>query len=295
MEWILLSILCAIVTSLIIVLSKPQMYNHESLEFAASTRLWVLIFSIPLFAYFFNILMKISASEIELIYISSLVDSLAYWLTFKSVKHIPIERISPFLYLEVVFVFLFGIAFFKEVPSTLGIMGILVVLLSILLIQYKTNVGFRALLRNAHLLKYTTIILLSTVYYALFKILSRYILHYKNINFIQFVILLNLFNVINSLMLIYVVEKYPPTLFLRKFFLKDKITALIGFFILLQIITEYGAYLLASDAAYVSAIKMLYVVFSIFLASIFYKEKYPLVIYLIAILSFIGVGMIILA
>jgi len=293
MEWIILGVLCAIATSLIIVISKTKMYDHESIEYATSVRVIAFFFTLPLIAYYFLKIKTISQYEVILIYVGSLLNTIAYWLTFKSVKHIDIDKISPFLNLEVVFVFLFGYLFFLEMPSTLGIIGISLILISILAIEYKTKVNFRSFIRNPNILKYTTIIFLSTLYYALFKILSRYVLHYQQINFIEFIVLLNIFNAFNSILLVSLVEHTTPITFFKKLFVKDITSIGVGLLTLIQILTEYSAYSLTTNSAYVSAIKMLYVIFSIFIAQIVYKEKYSKDIYAISSISLLGAILII--
>ncbi|GEM_PF-5049054 len=295
MEWIILGMLCAITTSLIIVLSKTKMYDHESIEYATSIRLIVFILTLPLVIYYFLKIKTISQHEVILVYVGSLLNTIAYWLTFKAVKHTDIDKISPFLNLEVVFVFLFGYLFFSEMPSLTGIIGILLIFLSILAIEYKTKINFRSFIRNPNILKYTSIICLSTLYYALFKILSRYVLHYQQINFIEFIVLLNIFNAFNSMLLVSLVENVTPIAFLKKLFVKDVTSLGIGLLTLVQILTEYSAYSLTTNSAYVSAIKMLYVIFSIFIAQIVYKEKFSRDIYAISSISFLGALLIIIS
>ncbi len=288
MEWIILSFLTAITISVIVVMSKKHIYDHESIEYSTSIRIFTALLTLPFLFYYIIYIKKTSIYEIGIIYIASIINMIAFWLFFKSIKHMDIHKVSPLLNLETIFIFLFALLLFNETPTVLSLVGIALLITSIFLIEYRQKPGFRNTMKNLLTSRYVLVVIISVIYYSLFKILSRYLLYYQKINFFDFFIFLNIFNAINGILLVSLVETISPLTFFRKYFVKSKIVFLISLLTLLQILTEYAAYVLTPNVAYVASIRMLYVVFAMYLANILLGEKYPNTIYLLSIIAFIG-------
>ncbi len=284
MLWIIFTVASALIVSTLIYLSKKEIQRHESIEYATTLRFWMFVLSLPFLlfmSYDFNL------SAIFLMYLASWFNVFGYWFLFKSVKHMDLSLVSPFLNLEVLFVLVFAWWFYGESLSILSIVGLVLLVGGLMSLE----VSKRNLLKPVKLIfseKYHGVVVLSALFYALFKVISRYVLKYQGVDLWQYLFLTNLFVVINFLIAIRVVEGFNPF-----HVLKVKIEHIHNLPILValnfsQMITEYAAYKLAPRAVFVSALKSTYTLFNQFFAWKLKKRKKKIRNVVVSVIVLIG-------
>lgn len=284
MLWVILAISSALIVSTLIYLSKKEIQRHESIEYATTLRFWMFILSFPflfLMNYDFNIV------AIVLMYIASWFNVFGYWFLFKSVKHMDLSLVSPFLNLEIVFVLTLAWWFYGESLSILSVFGLVLLVGGLMSLE----ISRKNFLRPIKLLfndKYHSIVVLSALFYALFKVISRYVLKYQSVDLWQYLFLTNLFVVINFMIVIKVVENLNPF-----HVLKVKIENIHNLPILValnfsQMVTEYAAYKIAPKAVFVSALKSTYTLFNQFFAWKLKKRKKKIKNVVVSVVVLIG-------
>ena len=281
--WILFAFITALSTSFISVIMKKHLRNQETIEYATTIRLNILLGSIPLIF----LISPISKELIALIYLGSWFNVFGYWFFSKSIKHMDLSLSSPFLNFEVVFILLFSFLFLGESLSTLSIIGILIVLLGVYILESRESV--REVLRQVFREKYHVIALTSTMTYGIMKVISRYLLAYKSLDILTFIFYNNLFVGLNFLILISLVEKQDPlTIISTKLYYNGNIHRL-TILTFTQLASEFMAFSLAPAAALVTVIKMSYSLFNEYFAYTLYKEKITRKRILGAVIIFVGI------
>ncbi|NPA38596.1 MAG: DMT family transporter [Candidatus Nanohaloarchaeota archaeon] len=258
MIWVILALLSAIIVSVLIYLSKKEIQRHESIEYATTMRFWMFALSLPLLVLANT---YITTKALYLLYLASWFNVLGYWFLFKSVKHMDLSVVSPFLNLEVLFILLFAWVFYGESLSFLSLIGLFILLSGLLCLETTRKNIFKGI-KKMFKEKYHWVVVLSSLFYALFKVISRYVLKYENIDLWFYLVITNFFVIINFFIAVYVIEKLNPF-----YVLKSKIKSINNLPLLValnfsQMVNEYAAYKIAPKAVFVSALKSTYTFFS---------------------------------
>ena len=288
--WIGFAFITALSTTLISAIMKEHLKNQETIEYATTIRLNILLASI-LLVFFID--PRIPQAIILLIYLGSWLNVFGYWFFSKSIKHMDLSLSSPFLNFEVIFILLFSYLFLNEDLPWLSIIGIFVVLLGVYILESKGSV--KEMLHSIIHEKYHIIAITSTLLYGAMKVLSRYLLAYKELDVLTFIFYNNLFVGVNFLILISFVEKDNIVDILSKKIYYNKNINKLTILTFTQLASEFIAFALAPAAALVTVIKMSYTLFNEYFAYTIYKEKITIKRLLGAIIIFFGILLAVLA
>jgi drug/metabolite transporter (DMT)-like permease len=217
---------------------------------------------------------SISATNLGIIYISSLISVVASLTAAKCIKQLDISESAPLFALSPLLVTFLSIIFLGESINPLQIIGILISVFGVFVLEYHTHHDELAEEKKNRTGAYI-ILLISLIFFSFSVVMDRYVIYNRNINplyallIIQFFILFNiavydaLFNKSTNTKLI------NPKLFLRVSFWTNVVCIIAHRVVHVQAVQLIGASVL-------NAVKQVSVFFTTIIGGNIFQEKHIL-------------------
>ena len=200
LPWYVFALLGAFFISIASVLEKKVLHHIEPLHFSGSTILVSGILSLP-FLYFVS-WSTFTPYTIFLLYLISLLATISFVLVAVSLKKMEVGEQSLVLSIAPVVTALFAYVALGEALSTTATIGMVLIVLGLLLLEYKT---IRTMMRPHHALSKKVIAILltiiSVIFYALGGVLDRVVLSGGTVRALDFIVIAQVFMLLNFLIL----------------------------------------------------------------------------------------------
>lgn len=205
MSWFIYAGLCALLVSLAALVEKRVLRNEHSLEFATLLSLIIAVLSIPVL--FSGTFPAISLQWLGILYVASILSSLAYVLLTKAIKHLDISFVSPFLLLGPVLSTFSAYVFIGEKITAFQGWGIALILLGGFLLE-KKEFNF-----NPGKSKYVLLILAALALYSITVLVDKTVVSTTDIPIAQYLALMQIFVAINILIIRFIHQRNTYSLF----------------------------------------------------------------------------------
>jgi drug/metabolite transporter (DMT)-like permease len=272
MSWLSLALLAAFLKSVSNVSEKQVLIKEDVLVYTSAFSFVIAFVSLPLL--FFIDDKSISATNLGIIYISSLISVVASLTAAKCIKQLDISESAPLFALSPLLVTFLSIIFLGESINPLQIIGILISVFGVFVLEYHTHHDELAEEKKNRTGAYI-ILLISLIFFSFSVVMDRYVIYNRNINplyallIIQFFILFNiavydaLFNKSTNTKLI------NPKLFLRVSFWTNVVCIIAHRVVHVQAVQLIGASVL-------NAVKQVSVFFTTIIGGNIFQEKHIL-------------------
>jgi|CXWL01.1.fsa_nt_gi drug/metabolite transporter (DMT)-like permease len=291
LPWYVFALLGAFFISVASVLEKKVLLHAEPLHFSGSTILVSGILSIP-FLYFVS-WSSFTAYSIGLLYLISLLATISFVLVATSLKKMEAGEQSLILSVTPVVTAIFAYAFLGEALSANATIGMVLIVLGLLLLEYKT---IRGLARPHHALSVKTIAILlttaSVVFYAMGGVLDRMVLSGGTVRALDFIVIAQVFMLMNFLVLNMFLKKGDHLL--DGAFKKEPLK--IVFFSVLIFLSRvsYAQAVTTTYVALVAILKRTGALFTVILGGAYLKESHVVLKLISGVIIILGVALVIL-
>jgi drug/metabolite transporter (DMT)-like permease len=170
-EWVIFALLSAILTSIASIAEKKTLFRQHALEFATTVAIYNFILSIPF--WFLADWSSLSLGTVGLIYLTSLIGSIAFLLVTKSLRHIAISITSPFLVLEPLFVAILAAIILGEKITFMHVTGMMIIIIGAYLLSSHEHDHLLEPFKHIFKSKYIRYILFALILYAFTSILDK--------------------------------------------------------------------------------------------------------------------------
>ena len=198
--WYIFALGSAIFSTLSALIEKKSLLKVHAMEFSCALAILNFIFSLPLiFLADFNI----PPFVLAVMYISSIIGTIAFLFIAKAVRHLDISLVSPLLNLNPAILAVFAYLLLGERITQLQLTGIFLIMAGAYIVEInwqKHNLfePIKSIFRSKH----TLFILFSCTLYAFSSICDKFVLSYVNpftyILVVQFFIAINFIILINT-------------------------------------------------------------------------------------------------
>lgn len=207
MTWITLACIAAFFKAMGTITEKEVLFNKSVHDYISGGSLLVAVFSLPLLYFVKD--MSLESDSIVLIFLLSLLSVVSAISLGYVVKKIDISESSSLMSVTPIIVALFGAVFIGELLSTMQVIGILIssIGLFVLEINFKKgknnrielneNADIEKIKNNKDRLKMYFILLIGLVGFGFSAIGDRYAIHYVGIDPLLFLVIVQLFIVLN--------------------------------------------------------------------------------------------------
>ncbi len=243
MDWLSFALLSAVFTAVITFLEKKQTAKQHSLEFSSAYSVINVLISLPLLLF----LSPTSLEAVALIFVSSMLGTVALWFWIKSLRRGDLSVVSPLINLNPVVVAILAYVFLGESLTRPQLGGITLILIGSYMLESRSHQRMLDPFRKIARAGYAPYVILSVILYAVAAIFDKIIL-YKT-SPISYLVLLQIFMAIEFLFLIS--YRYNNGLYAAKSAMKNwRSISLISFFTVLNRL----AILFAISSSFVSLV-----------------------------------------
>jgi len=199
-QWYVFAIISAIFLGIAEILRKKALLKEHAMEFAAVYKIFelaIIIFLIP----FVGVHLRISAETFILVYAISLIGTLAYLISTKSLRHTPISSVIPLSNIEPLFIVILAFIFLGEQISFLQFAGILALAAGVYALQVDHKLSdFKTPFKKIYESKYTRMFILAVLLTAVGSLGEKYVI--GSTDAITLLFLIYLFTAINFTVLL---------------------------------------------------------------------------------------------
>ncbi len=196
MDWFSFALLSAVFTAVITVLEKKQTAKQHSLEFSSAYSVINVLVSLPLLLF----LAPVSLEAVALIFVSSVLGTIAFWFWIKSLRRGDLSIVSPLVNLNPVILVILAYFFLGESLNRSQLGGIMLILIGSYMLESRSHQRMLDPFRKIAKASYAPYVILSVILYAVAAIFDKIIL-YKT-SPISYLVLLQIFMAIEFLFLI---------------------------------------------------------------------------------------------
>jgi drug/metabolite transporter (DMT)-like permease len=200
MTWFSFALIAAILVSATSLLEKRALKVEHAAEFSAVLAVMNAIISIPLF--FMYGVPNLTVRGFLIILLVSVLGSIAYLLSAKSVRHLDISLASPFFVLAPGINAFFAYLFLGEALTAIQVLGLFIMLGGSYILQLKPELKWRDPIKEAYESKYIYLLLTSLLIYSATSLLDRYVLTREGLNPGSYLALVQVFIAINFIILL---------------------------------------------------------------------------------------------
>ena len=137
MLWFVLAFISAVLSATAAISQKKVLFKLEALEFSFLLSLFNMIFSLPFL--FINDLSIITFNTLLLLYLKTILGTLAFWCVMLAIKNLEISKALPLMVLTPGLVALTAFAFLGESLTSLEISGMLLLLAGTYILESKAK------------------------------------------------------------------------------------------------------------------------------------------------------------
>ena len=137
MLWFVLAFISAVLSATAAISQKKVLFKLEALEFSFLLSLFNMIFSLPFL--FINDLSIITFNTLLLLYLKTILGTLAFWCVMLAIKNLEISKALPLMVLTPGLVALSAFAFLGESLTSLEISGMLLLLAGTYILESKAK------------------------------------------------------------------------------------------------------------------------------------------------------------
>lgn len=205
MEWFILALISAVLSSISAIAEKKTLFKEHAMEFATILAVFSAIITFPALILFKS---QITLPLMGLLYLNSLLDTFGFLLIAKAIRHLDVSVSSPMLAFGPAITAVFGFLLLKETLSVPKVGGIGLIILGayILQINYK-QLSFIESFKSMFKSKYIRYIFLALVIVSLSSIIDRFLLNTDNnfnISPVWMLAVLHIFHALNYLVLLHI-------------------------------------------------------------------------------------------
>lgn len=203
MDWFWFALASAVFISIETILEKKILKKEHSLQF--STTLAIAIFFLSLIFLPYLNLNNLSLKDLILLYFNSWLAAISFLLVSKSIRHMEISLVSPFLSLGPVLVLIFSLFFLKESVTNVQIFGIFLVVFGTYVLQSNKENYFSPI-KEMVKSKYIHYILIALILNGFSATLDRYFLKDNLIDPVSYLVSISALLAVNYCILILVLH-----------------------------------------------------------------------------------------
>ena len=295
--WYIYGLIAALLIAAITVMEKQELKHEHSLEYVVVLSVFNLVIAMFLWPW---VEFNLSFSVLGLMYVASILGSLALWFVAKALRHLDISVVSPQQMLSVVFALLFAFIFLGERITGIQWMGVLILIGGSLLLTREAmhSTVFAHYAALSHTKKqgnnntprvYQLLMLAAMIFYGASTVIDKSVLN--QIDVFTFIFFINIFLAINHLIIYGIVHRgykdLPHGL--------DKagwLIVLIAVMTILARLTAAEALALAS-VSLVTPLKKISSAISTLIGGKIFKEKGVLLRTLVSIVMLVGVWLLV--
>jgi drug/metabolite transporter (DMT)-like permease len=285
MNWIIYAFISAFFAATSIIISKKVLKKEHSMEFSATLKFILLLFSLSLLPFIdFSI---ITPKQIIFTAIISIFSVIAFLALAKAIRHAEVSSISPLLVLSPGVIAIISFVFLKEPLTFLQISGISLLIVGAYVLESKNHQRILDPFRNLVKSKWSKYALLTVLLYGFSSTFERYLLGSLKMEVPPYLFLLSLFMAINLFILLTIFHNgYKGVVHGLK---KGKVwIAIIAFLTFAMLFSQFQA-VATTQASLVIAIKRTSTLLVIILGGEFFHEKNILKKILASIIMIAGV------
>ncbi|MBS3055666.1 MAG: DMT family transporter [Candidatus Aenigmarchaeota archaeon] len=197
MEWYVFAFGSAVLGAISAIIEKKTLLKENPLEFSTVLALFNALISLPIL---FFVSWSISYSLLLLIYLVSILATIAFYLVSKALRHMNISIESPLLNFETVILVVLASLVLGEAVSKIQLAGILIIVISGYLLELPKNLNFKTPIRVFLKSKSIHMIFIAMVLYAFTSIGDKVVLGY--IEPIKYILIAQVFISINFVIMI---------------------------------------------------------------------------------------------
>jgi len=192
MNWLWFALISAFFITIETILEKKVLKKEHSLHFSTTLAIIVTIISLIFLPYLdFN---NINIKNLILLYLVSWITTISFLLITKSIRHMEISTVAPFLALRPFFILISSLLFLKESSTKLQFFGIILVVFGTYVLESKKH-DYLAPIKEIIRSKYIHYVFIALVISGFGATFDRYFL--KNIDLMSYFFLMNLFIAFN--------------------------------------------------------------------------------------------------
>ena len=172
--WVAFTLIAALLVSSASILEKKTLFHQHAMEFLTALSLCTMMITLPLF--FFADKSSLNLTAIGLIYVASLIGSLAALYTAKALRHIAISLTSPFLAFVPLITLAMAAVFLGERVGWLQGTGVLVLVGGAYLLESHAHDNLLEPFKHLFKLKHMRYMFLAIILYGICSVLDKKIL-----------------------------------------------------------------------------------------------------------------------
>lgn len=173
--WFLFAFTSAVLSSASSILEKKVLFKEHALQVSAKLSFYCFLISVPFFIIS-NQNFSYRLTPLVIIAATAVLGGIAFLLVMKSVRHMEISEVSPFIALGPALTALFGFIFLGEILTMTQIIGLSIIVFGIYLLELKNTSNLLSPFKLIFCNKYILFVLLSLLIYGVTDVLSKYVL-----------------------------------------------------------------------------------------------------------------------
>lgn len=191
MQWLLLALISAVFASAALLIEKKTLAREHAMEFSAALAFFNLILSVPFL--FFVDYSRLQIIPLVYIFFLMILVAMAFLLIAKSIRHMEVSAVAPFLALTPAVTAIFAFMFFNEALGPIQILGIALILIGAYVLELHSAHNllepFRIILKS----KYVHFVILGVVIYGVSASFDRVILSKYDFQPLAYLVFANIF------------------------------------------------------------------------------------------------------
>jgi drug/metabolite transporter (DMT)-like permease len=266
-EWYILALISAFFSAAAAIFEKKALFKERAVTFSTLFALFNLLLAIPFF-FFINYSL-LTTSGLVVVFVKSILESLAFLCVMIGLKNLEISKALPLLVLTPGLIAIFAFLILGEALTSIEIIGLILLLVGTYILQLKSRQGFFDPWKSFLKSKGYYYIIASLVLFTTTSILDKAVLKNFKVPLNAFMGFQHLF--LGIIFLIYLLISTNPQEFKLTFKRSWKIIFAISIFTIIYRYSQYSAVKVA-PVALVIAIKRISVFFAIVIGGRLFKD-----------------------
>lgn len=196
MQWYIFAILAAVLTAASTIVEKKTLLKEHAMEFSAVLAIFNFLIALVLLPF---INLNFSLNMLALIYIASVLATIAFLFVAKAVRHMDISIISPLLAFDPAVVVVLAFFILGERITYLQLSGILLLIVGSYVLEAE-NYNMKKIFTRKFKSNYFYYIILALTLYGFCSILDKFILN--TVSPLTFILIIHFFIALNFIVLI---------------------------------------------------------------------------------------------
>lgn len=203
MEWYIFALGCAFLVSISTVIEKKALMKEHAMEFSAVLAIFNLIISLPLLKFADLTIFHNNMNLLILIYMASLLGSVAFLFVAKSLRHMNISVVSPLLNFNPAIVAVLAFVILGEKITSIQLLGIIILMVGAYILESKDGrKNFTRILNEFKTSRYMHYLGLSFLLYGLSSIIDKIVLGF--VTPVTYILVIHFFIAVNFFIMIHI-------------------------------------------------------------------------------------------